>query len=763
MMKIKQTVVSLSLVTAVSLYVGACATNPADKAPPEQSGYDQTRSRPDRSVDISKAPDKRASVSPVKPVGREGEIRSELFPGTGRFIDTIAASRQAYSTASGGDLTLNFQGSDIQEVIKTILGDILQVNYAIDEKIKGPVYLQTSEPIGRNALIPTLEALLRMKGAVLIQSDNLYKIVPQSAALSSAVSPQTRLIRDKGYQILVVPLRYIAAKEMEKILKPLQPTNGLVQVDSNRNLLILAGTQVELAHLLKTVKIFDIDQLEGMSVGFFRLTSVDATTILGELEEIFGDSAEGAVAGMVRFVPIERLNALLVITPQSKYLKDAQLWIDRLDHVEASTGVGLHVYYVQNSRAAHIADLLGQLFDNERSIKEGLRPLSLAPGAKPAVIQSAVMTSERDSDTQNVPSKNAVNRQPGTTAEKSKRSTDRNNGASVATVPGAGEVDVGDVTIIADEENNALIVKATLADYDKIERAIRKLDILPLQVLIEVTIVDVALTDEFSFGLEWFFKSKHGSKRARGLLDLGGPGIAPIVPGFSYTVVDSADVVRAVLNTLASESKVNVLSSPSLMVLDNRTASIRVGDQVPIRTSQGASIATSGEESIIASTIQQLDTGILLEVTPRVNASGLVTMDITQEVNDAVPTQSSGIDSPTISQRRIQTTVAVQSGETIVLGGLIRESKSRSQSGVPGLRKIPIIGWLFGAKSKTHDRTELLVLITPTAIKDQGEARAVTDEFREKMKNLTFPEWFSGREEPEESKSQRPVLGDGQL
>lgn len=755
------------------LYAAACTTTPANKTPSAQAAYEPTHGaqkpganrKTGSALETGAAPDKDVSVGTVETLTRGREASAALFPGTGKFIDTKAASRRAYTTTAEGDLTLNFQGSDIQDVIKTILGDILHVNYTIDEKIKGQVYLQTSEPIGPKALIPTLETLLRMKGAVLVRSDHLYKIIPQSAALSSAVSPQVRLLRDRGFQILVVPLRYIAAQEMEKILKPLQPANSLVHVDGKRNLLILAGTQVELAHLLKTVKIFDIDQLEGMSVGLFRLSSIDTKTILGELEQVFGDGADSGIAGMLRFVPIERLNALLVITPQEKYLKDAQLWIERLDHAEESATVGLHVYYVQNGRAAHLAELLGQLFEEKAASVESPPIPKLAPGAKPAIIETDLGTvpakQQGNPNAQSKSSTGAINIQAGTnprepSKEKAKRGIDGAVTASMASAPSASDLDVGTVTIIADDENNALIVKATSADYAKVERAIRKLDILPLQVLVEATIVDVELTDEFSYGLEWFFKSRHGDKRIRGILDFGEPGLAPIVPGFSYTVVDSADIVRGVLNTLASESKLDVISSPSLMVLDNSKATIKVGDQVPVRTSEATSIETSGADTIIASTIQYQDTGVLLEVSPRVNASGMVVMDITQEVNTVEVTTTSGIDSPTINQRRIDTTVAVQSGKTIVLGGLIRETKSKSNSGVPGLRKIPVLGWLFGTKRKAADRSELLVLITPTAIKDQGEALAITDELREKMTNLTLPEWLSGPEEPKKAKPEEP-------
>jgi len=321
---------------------------------------------------------------------------------------------------------------------------------------------------------------------------------------------------------------------------------------------------------------------------------------------------------------------------------------------------------------------------------------------------------------------------------------------------GAGELDVGAVTLIADDKRNALIVKATAADYAKIEQVIRKLDIWPFQVLVEVTIVDVELSGELSLGVEWFLKGAAGGRRTEARLDLGAPGIAPVVPGFSYTVLDTANVIRGVLNMLASASKLKVLSSPTMMVLDNHKASIRVGDQVPVRTSEAAGITTSATLPVIASTIDYKDTGVLLEVTPRVNASGMVHMEIHQEVNDVQQTTSSGIDSPTINQRRITTTVAVQDGETVVLGGLIRDRKSGSETGIPLLHQIPLLGWLFKSRTDVTARSELIVVITPSAVRDQSEARAVTDELQKRMTEITLPDWL-GKKEPSRESAPKPL------
>ena len=680
-------------------------------------------------------------VAPAAPP-RPRPPPAELYPGTSTYVDGKAASRGAQAAAEDGQIRLNFKGADLSEVVKAILGDLLQANYVIDDKVKGTVNLETSRPMSRDALIPTLEAVLRTHGAALIQTGSLYRIVPQSAALTSGLSPYASLQRGRGFQVVVVPLQYIAAKEIEKILKPLQAPNSLLQIDARRNLLIFAGTESEIAQMLQAVETFDVDQLRGTSVGLFRLQAVDVKTVRGELEQIFGEGADGA--GMLRFIALERLNALLVITPQPKHLETVQQWIRRLDRTEESAGSGLHVYYVQNSRAQHLAEVLAPLFGIERQRADPQGAPRLAPGARPSAIQSDIGMVP----TRGTASAASADRPAGAETPSGQRSVEGKPIAlrTAAEPPGlrslADELDVGAITIIADDQRNALIVKANATDYAKVEQAIRKLDIWPLQVLVEATIVDVALTGELSLGVEWFIKGSINGYPTRSLLDLGAPGIGPQVPGFSFTLLDAAGAIRAVLNALASDSRLKVVSSPNMMVMDNHKAVIRVGDQVPVRTSEASSIATSGVAPIIASTIEYVDTGVLLEVTPRVNSSGMVQLDIRQEFNDVQRTTSSGIDSPTINQRRINTTVTVQSGETVVLGGLIRDRKIHTKSGVPGLMRLPLVGALFRSELETSERSELIILITPTAVKDPGEARAISEELMRRMKEAPAPAWM---------------------
>lgn len=698
----------------VSLAVSSCTTTHKEQGETVAVAPQKTAS--------SAAPAREVS-GPVSEPKDSAVPLKEVFKGTGNFINRSAAASSGPAETEG-EVTLNFQDSPLAEVVKTILGDILGVNYTIGANVSGSVSMRTVRPVSRDALIPTLESLLRMNGAALIKSQDFYEVVMVDEAAALGISPSTRLTSDRGYQVLIVPLRYIGVKEMQKILETVKSARAKVMVDEYRNTIMLAGTHGDLYNMRETIEIFDVDQLSGMSVGLFRLENVEAPTIATELESIFGNQAEGPLAGVVRFTVIERLNALMVITPQEKYLTSAEQWIDRLDQAENPQGVNMYVYYVENGKAENLAELLGQLFETKR---------------RTAIAKAGAQVSQR----------------PAAETPAAAETPEQAAGARLSQK--VTSLDLGDITIMPDEENNALLILATPGDYEEVEKAIKKLDVLPLQVLVEASIVEVSLDDQLQYGLQWFFKDSHDGKSGRGGLRIPNSGQVTttdtngnVVSALTGALTDPADFTyalfdargtRAVLNAIASDSRLNVLSSPSLMVLDNQTATIRVGDQVPIRTSETSN--TSGVTTVngvigttITSQIQYRDTGVTLEVTPRVNSGGMVVLDITQRVDDVDETTTSGIDSPTILQREIKTSVAVQSGETIVLGGLIREDKQESDSGVPFLKDIPGLGLLFSGKQISKSKTELVVMITPRAIASTEDARRVTDEYRSKLRDV---------------------------
>jgi general secretion pathway protein D len=662
--------------------------------------------------------DSESAAGPRKSTG------PQVYRGSGIFVDAGVSGAAEAGTEQEGEITLNFEDTDIQEVIKTILGDTLKQNYIIDPSITGSVNLQTTQPLLRNDLMPILETLLRMNGAALVEGEGAYKILPLAAAARSSLSPRLGPVPSGGYRVQVIPLRYIAATEMEKILVPLIPKESILRVDQARNLLMVAASGPELAGVLETVKIFDVDWLKGMSIGLFPIHNSDARQLAEDLTRLFGEEAPAAVADMVRFVPIERLNSIMVITPQARYLDQVGTWIDRLDIIGDQPGQRLFVYDVKNRNAKELADLLNGVFGG-RAVEE-TRPVRLAPGLEPVELRT-------------VDSEYAVAETQGEQVPVRGGPPEPEEPPSVAATEGLAFTGVGRVSVHADEANNSILILASAQDYKLVEASLSRLDIVPLQVLVEASIMEVGLTDELRYGIQWTFDTGlGGGKTGTGTLSFGNsPQLAngPF-PGFTYSIVNSVGNIKAILSALANQTSVNVLSNPALMVLDNQAATIRVGDQVPVRTSEVTSLDSSAVSPLVYGNIEYRDTGVLLTVKPQVNPGGLVTLEITQEVNDVASTTTSGIDSPTINQRRITTIAAVQSGETVVLGGLIRDRTDNSESGVPFLYKLPVIGKLFGETSEVSRRTELVVVITPRVLRSPEDARQISDEFRNKMKGL---------------------------
>ena len=666
-----------------------------------------------------------AAVGEAGPKAAPGPIEPRLYPGTGVFIKPPAPRGPPVEVTPVGDVILNFVDANIREVVRSILGDTLKANYVIDAAVQGTITVQTSRPLPRSALLPTLENILGLTGAALVLADDVYKIVPLEKAPRETRMLDTgaaRLRRGPGFGIQIVPLKFISAVEMQKILEPLAPKGSVLRVDEARNLLILGTTRQGLGILLETVEIFDVDWLSGMSFGLFPLQFTEPETLAQDLRKILREDEKAPLAGLIRFVPIERLNAILVISPQAAYVKKAQAWIERLDQSVDGTERRLFVYYVQNGRATDLAAVLSEVFTGERPA-EARPAVRLAPG-----LEAVEIVPERAPPGGQAPT-------PGGT--RAARQAERPLRAGLAgaapeageaiTVPGGREI-----RIIADEANNALLILATPADYRMVKAALDKLDIVPLQVLIEATIAEVTLNDELKYGLQYFFKPGGGTTIT--LSEVATGAVASTFPGFSVLTSIAGGDVRLVLDALETVTEVKVISSPQLMVLDNHTATLQVGDTVPIATQSAVSVTDPAAP--IVNTIEFRDTGVILRVTPRVNAGGLVIMEIEQEVSDVVATVTSGIDSPTIQQRKIATTVAIQSGETVALGGLIRDTDSTIETGIPILSRIPILGALFGSTDTFTKRTELLILITPRVVGSLQDARAVTEELRRRLRAI---------------------------
>lgn len=646
--------------------------------------------------------------------GLEQPIR---FPGSNNYVKVQKPdSRQMLLQGDG--IVLNFENADLREVVRTILGDFLKTSYIYDPKVQGTVSLQTTKPLAPDAVLATLETLLRMNGAALVAGDpyrvvtiedaQKAKLVPQLGDDSTPIPP--------GYQVIIAPLKFIAAAQMEKVLEPFVTPQSILRTDSERNLLVLAGTSRELGSLLETIDVFDVDWLSGKSIGLFPLAQVTPEDMITELNTIFGTDQDGPLAGMVSFQPINRLNALLVISSQSAYLNKVEQWISRLDR-SSSAGQNLYVYYLQNGKAADIAKILTEVFSGREENRRNEQTGRLAPGLQPVELES----------TPAAPGAQQPAALPTPSAPPAQTT------GAVRTSEGLAFSESADIRIIADEINNSLLILASPPDYRMVIAAINKLDIVPLQVLIEATIAEVTLTDKMRFGLQWFFESGQFA----GTLSSGTGGgtaaeILSTFPGFSLVYQNAS--AKAILDALDSETSVNVVSSPHLMVLDNQTATLQVGDEVPVTTRQQQSTAT--DTANIVNTIEYRDTGVIMNVTPRVNAGGSIIMEIEQEVSTVAEGSAGDNNTPTISQRKFKSSVVVQSGDTVVLGGLISDQANKTRSGLPLLSELPVVGALFGQTTVDDSRKELVMLITPRLVRNRFEAKRVTEEVRKRLKSL---------------------------
>jgi general secretion pathway protein D len=641
--------------------------------------------------------------------------------GSGTFVREI--SPPSVDTTPG-DVTLNFDGTDIREVVKVILGDLLQVNYVLHPAVQGVTSLQTGRPLRRDHLIPTLETLLRMNNAAIVYSGGTYEVVPLANAVQGRVVPQlgeSGRALPEGYSVQVVPLQYIGAEEMSNILQPLAPEGSVIRVDNLRNLVVIAGTSPDMGNLLDTIRVFDVDWMAGLSVGFFVLEYAKANEVVTQLQTLLGDEGSNPLKGVFRFVPVESANAVLVVSPQASYLQQASNWIERLDMAEATGDAAerLFVYRVRHGDAENLADTLSQLFGGEASQRT-----SSVGGVAPGLAGSSI-GSTGDSDTTGGLGGTDGGGVGGQSAPR--RSSSREIELSSA------------VSIVADATNNSLMVRASPRDYKKILDALKQLDILPLQVLVEATIVEISLEGNLKYGVQWnLFGLATKDQRSQFTLGSGqtlDTSVGLSFPGFNWAVISRPDTIRATLSALAQDNLINVLSSPSVMVLDNQTAKIQVGKEVPIATSQQQGLATTDR---VVNTIEYRPTGVMLSVKPRVTPGGLVQMEIEQEVStvDEAGSGGSALDSPTFSTRNITSSVAVRSNQAVVLGGLIQNERSDSNQGVPGLYNLPFAGPLFGQRSKVSKRTELVVVLTPKVIASDRDAETVTRDFRSKVRGL---------------------------
>lgn len=657
----------------------------------------------------------------------------QIIKGNQRFIRP-PASAAAQAVDEEGDIVFNFTDQPIAAVINSVMGDLLHENYSISQGVEGMVSFSTSRPVNKQQALSILETLLSWTDNAMIRQGDRYLILPADKAVAGRLVPAVAAVEPAtGLAARLYPLRYIGATEMQKLLKPFVRENAFLLVDPARNVLSLAGTPDELANYQDTIDTFDVDWLKGMSIGVYGLQRASVAELMPQLQKLFGPDSGMPVSDMVKFMPNERTNSIVAISAQPEYLQEVGNWISTIDE-GGGNEPQLYVYDVRNLKAADLARYLRQIYGTGQITEEAAA--KVAPGLKTISLTS--LNGSRNQGLAGTSSEftEALN-------EPTERYDDPadDDGADVpASLPSeaTGKGLEQSVRITAQKSSNQLLVRTRPAQWKEIESAIKRLDSPPLQVQIETRILEVKLTGDLDLGVQWYLGRLAGNASSPTVANesgsqaaLGAGGVALGSSSMFYSFVSNN--LQVALRALETRGLTQVLSAPSLVVLNNQQAQIQVGDNIPISQT---TVNTSNAETTLSS-VEYVQTGVILDVLPRINPGGLVYMDIQQQVSDADDSAVTATQpNPRISSRAVSTQIAVQSGQTVLLGGLIKQDNARADTRVPGLSRIPGLGWLFGSSSKARDRTELIVLITPKVVNNPQQARQVTDDYRQQMQVL---------------------------
>ncbi len=769
------------------------------------------------------------------------------------------------ATAAPDDsVVLNFEGADIREVIHS-LADSLGINYQIDPRIQGQVTIRTTGPIAKEDLFPIFNRILRSNGISAVQVGNIYQIIPVAEAKTKAIIPvapgeKKQAAAEDAFVIEVVKIEHVAAQEMVNVLQPFVTPGGDVIPYARANLVIITDLESNVARLKDLVNTFDRDAFRDLRAKVYKIEHANIEEIGQELLAImdtYGVTPASAEERGVYVIPLQRLNSLVIVAFNPSIFAEIDHWMKLLDvPPEEGAGRAVHVYAVENAKAADLAQILSELYGSgsggSRSQQQGFTPFGTRQRAGGA--QQGGRGGQPIVGRQNAPAAPVVQAAPrvnqtidgfddyaplqqfdessssggfGGTSSTSGRSSGgrlgssssrggfgnsssssrsggtggfgQSQGATGYVLAGGepGDIFRQEVRIVADDVTNSLVVLATTKDYSDIREVLRRLDIVPRQVLIEVLVAEVTLGDELQFGVE-FAATQESRKDALGrittgtgssssstsgttsgtttsnptnIFDLGAAvgnrlaGVDPLPATGFFGILSDNRNFAVVMNAAAGKNKLKVLSAPHIMTADNHEAHILVGQEVPIVTTQSnaTNVTTAGTSNILQN-IQYRDTGVILTVLPQVNSEGLVNMQIHQEVSQIAQQAVAGISSPTFSTRESETTVVVQSGETIVIGGIIDDSVDRSRNGIPFLMDIPVIGRAFRVDTDKVSRTELIVLLTPHVVRDRQESRSATEAFKSRLKGMEHdlqryeasrPDYSTGKPSNEELNDQR--------
>lgn len=654
----------------------------------------------------------------------------------------------------GSGYDLNFENAPVATVAKVILGDVLNVGYTIDPRVQGTVTLASVRPVPKADALYVLENALRMSGVALVRDRTGYRLLPAPEAGPGGVD---RSNTAAGQGISVVPLRYVSAQNIFKLLDAFGVKAATMRPDNSRNTLIVSGSGTDRATAIDTILSFDADWMRGQSVGIFPVRNSAPEPVISEIEKIM-DSGEGGMSqNVIKLQPIARLNSILVVSQKPEYLKRAQTWIARLDRSDTD-GVNLKSYPLRYGNSKVVVAMLNEMLLNQSSASSSTldnASSQISPGSgmsttssgNPVASLSALPTAAAGATTPvSGPAGSALGARPAPAASATPAQDNGLGGLSGGGAkPGANAI-LQNVRITADVTNNAVLVYANQDAQRIVEQTIRQIDRPQRQIAIEATIAEVTLNNQLNYGVQFFLASQKGSisntisgisnaatvgsnteATSNAVNAAAGALLGRALPGFNF-LIGSENSPRVVLDALHNVTDVKILSNPSLVVLDNQAATLQVGDQVPFSTGT-ATVLTAN--NTVVNTIDYKNTGIILRVLPRANANGNVVLDIEQEIS-SVAAGSASL-TPTISQRRVKSSIAVMSGQTVLLAGLISETENKQRQGIPILDSIPGVGDAFSHQTNARARTELILFIRPTVIKDSVDAHVIAEEMRTKM------------------------------
>jgi general secretion pathway protein D len=680
--------------------------------------------------------------------------RAAVYDGT--EVTDVAEARPE-PTASGNGFDLNFENTPVATVAKVVLGDILGTGYTIDPRVQGTVSLVSVKPVPKSDIIFVLENALRLSGVVLVRDTVGYRLTPIGDAVGSGRVDAVAANPEPGYGVSVVPLQFVSAQTVLKLMDSFATKAGMVRADSTRNILLIQGSGAERRTAVDTALSFDVDWMRGQSVGIYPIANSAPEPIIAELEKIMDSGESGLSQSVVKFQSISRLNAILVVSRKPALLRTAATWIRRLDTADNGR-TSVHVYRVKYGEARQIARVLSEMFiGGSSSASLDSASNQIAPGSGTSSTSSTDRLSLNGSNSSSTGGFGSRSMGGTGTGGASGFGAAQQAGANATSLGsldggsgstgGGGKPVLQGVRITADTVNNTLLIYADKENYRIIEATLQQVDQPQLQVAIDATIAEVTLNDELSYGVQTFLTSRNlglGTDKGSILNTQSTSGatttaaaagtvanafINRALPGFNFLIGSEAQP-SAILDALHTVTSVKVLSNPSLVVVNNQAATLQVGDVVPVSTGSATVLTTA---NTVVNTIDYRNTGIILRVSPRINANGNVRLDVEQEISNVSPTTAASL-TPTVSERKVKSSISVATGQTVLLAGLISEQQNNTRNGIPVLDQIPGLGDAFSHQDKKKTRTELIIFIRPQIIRDGTDAHYVAEELRSKLR-----------------------------